>query len=41
MHKIPIAEAIQQLRDELREAMLEGAGQKIVFTPENLSFSSA
>ena len=36
MHKIPIAEAIQQLRDELREAMLEGAGQKIVFTPENI-----
>ena len=36
MHQIPIAEAIQQLRDELREAILEGDGQQIVFTPENI-----
>jgi Trypsin-co-occurring domain 2 len=36
MHRIPLSEAIQQLRDELREAMLEGVGQQIVFTPENI-----
>jgi Trypsin-co-occurring domain 2 len=36
MHQIPLAEAIQQLRDELREAMLEVEGQDIIFTPENI-----
>jgi hypothetical protein len=35
MHRIPIAEAIQQLRDELREAIVD-AEEQIIFTPENI-----
>jgi hypothetical protein len=31
--QIPLADAIEQLRDELREAILEGRDQDIVFTP--------
>jgi hypothetical protein len=36
MTHIPLAEAIQQLRDELREAILEGKDQDIVFTPNSI-----
>ena len=36
MHRIPLTDAIQQLRDELREAILEGNNQQIVFTPNNI-----
>jgi hypothetical protein len=34
--QIPLADAIQQIRDELREAVIEGAGQDIVFTPNGI-----
>jgi hypothetical protein len=34
--QIPLAEAIRQLRDELREAILEGKDQDIVFTPNGI-----
>lgn len=34
--QIPITVAIQQLRDELREAILEGKDQDIVFTPNGI-----
>jgi hypothetical protein len=34
--QIPIADAIQQLRDELRGAILEGRDQDIVFTPNGI-----
>lgn len=34
--RVTLAEAIRQLRDELREAVLEGKGQDIVFTPESI-----
>ncbi|TSD85878.1 hypothetical protein FFK22_025100 [Mycobacterium sp. KBS0706] len=34
--RVTLAEAIKQLRDELREAVLEGKGQDIVFTPETI-----
>jgi hypothetical protein len=34
--QIPLADAIQQLRDQLREAIIEGAGQDIVFTPNGI-----
>jgi hypothetical protein len=37
--QIPLTDAIQQLRDELREAILEGKDKDIVFTP-NGSISS-
>jgi len=33
MQKIPLSEAIEQLRDELRTAILEGKDQDIIFTP--------
>jgi hypothetical protein len=39
--QIPISEAIQQLRDELREAILEGKGQDIVFTPNSVEIELA
>jgi hypothetical protein len=32
--RVTLADAIKQLRDELREAVLESKGQDIVFTPE-------
>ncbi len=34
--QVPIAVAIQQLRDELREAILEGKDKDIVFTPNSI-----
>ncbi len=34
--QIPITDAIQQLRDQLREAVLEGRDQDIVFTPNGV-----
>jgi hypothetical protein len=34
--QIPLADAIQQLRDELREAIVEGKEKDIVFTPDNV-----
>src|SRR5271166_2873506 len=33
MTQIPLSDAIQQLRDELRVAILEGKDQDILFTP--------
>jgi hypothetical protein len=36
MPQIPLADAIQQLRDELREAILEGKDQDIIFTPNSI-----
>lgn len=36
MTQIPLSEAIQQLRDELREAVIEGEDQDIVFTPNSI-----
>ena len=34
MTQVPLSEAIQQLRDELREAIIEGADKDIVFISE-------
>jgi hypothetical protein len=34
--QIPLTEAIRQLRDELRTAILDGEGQDIVFTPNGI-----
>jgi hypothetical protein len=34
--QIPLSDAIQQLRDELREAILEGNDKDIVFTPNGI-----
>ena len=34
--QIPLADAIQELRDELREAILEGKDKDIVFTPNGI-----
>lgn len=39
--QIPISEAIQQLRDDLRQAILEGEGQDIVFTPNSVEIELA
>ena len=36
MTQDPASEAIQQLRDELREAIIEGADKDIVFTPNSI-----
>jgi hypothetical protein len=36
MVDVPITDAIQQLREELRKAILEGKGQEIVFTPNEI-----
>jgi hypothetical protein len=36
MTDIPLSDAIQQLRDQLREAILEGNDQDIVFTPNSI-----
>ena len=36
MAQIPLSDAIQQLRDELREAILDGKDQDIVFTPNSI-----
>lgn len=34
--QIPLSDAIQQLRDELRKSILEGKDQDIVFTPNSI-----
>jgi Trypsin-co-occurring domain 2 len=34
--QIPLVDAIQQLRDQLREAVLEGQDQDIIFTPTGI-----
>jgi hypothetical protein len=34
--QVPLADAIQQLRDELREAILEGKDKDIIFTPNSI-----
>jgi Trypsin-co-occurring domain 2 len=34
--QIPLSDAIQQLRDELRKAILEGEDQDIIFTPNGI-----
>jgi hypothetical protein len=34
--QIPLSDAIQQLRDELRKAILEGRDQDIIFTPNGI-----
>lgn len=34
--QIPISDALQQLRDELRKAILEGENQDIIFTPKSI-----
>lgn len=34
--QIPLSDAIQQLRDELRKAILEGNDQDIIFTPNGI-----
>jgi hypothetical protein len=39
--QMSLAEAISQLRDELREAILEGKGQDVVFTPEHVELELA
>jgi Trypsin-co-occurring domain 2 len=36
MAEISLSDAIQQLRDQLRGAILEGEGQDIVFTPNSV-----
>jgi NTP-dependent ternary system trypsin peptidase co-occuring protein len=36
MTQIPLSDAIQQLRDELREAILEGKDKDVVFTPNGI-----
>ncbi len=40
MH-VTLAEAIKQLRDDLRQAILEGKGQDIVFTPRGIELELA
>jgi hypothetical protein len=39
--QIPLADAIRQLRDELRESILEGKDQDIVFTPNGIDLELA
>jgi hypothetical protein len=39
--QITLADAIKQLRDDLREAVLEGQGQDIVFTPRGVELELA
>jgi len=34
--QVPLVEAIRQLRDELREAIVEGQDKDIVFTPSGI-----
>lgn len=41
MTQIPLSDAIQQLRDQLREAILEGKDQDIVFTPNSIDIELA
>ena len=39
--QIPLSNAIQQLRDQLREAILEGKDKDIVFTPNGIDIELA
>jgi NTP-dependent ternary system trypsin peptidase co-occuring protein len=39
--KITLAEAIDQLRNDLREAIVEGEGQDLVFNPQNIELELA
>jgi len=39
--QIPLSDAIQQLRDQLREAILEGKDKDIVFTPNGVDIELA
>src|ERR1700741_1735302 len=41
MPQIPLTDAIQQLRDELRDAILEGRAKDIVFTPNTIEIELA
>jgi|SRR5271165_160259 len=38
---IPLSDAIQELRDELRKAVLEGKDQDIIFTPNSIDIELA
>lgn len=38
---IPLSQAIQQLREELRQAILDGKDQDIVFTPDKIEVELA
>lgn len=38
---IPLSEAIQQLRSELQQAVLDGKGKDIVFTPDKIEVELA
>jgi hypothetical protein len=39
--QIPLTAAIQQLRDELRQAILEGKDQDVIFTPNGIEVELA
>jgi hypothetical protein len=39
--QIPLTLALSQLRDELREAVLESKGKDVVFTPKEIEFELA
>ncbi|MCP1468426.1 hypothetical protein J3E64_000093 [Sphingobium sp. OAS761] len=39
--QVSLAEAIKQLRDELRESVLEAQGQDILFTPKEIEVELA
>ncbi len=41
MTQIPLSDAIQQLRDQLRDAVLEGKDQDIIFTPNSIDIELA
>jgi len=41
MTQIPLSDAIEQLRDQLRGAILEGKDQDIVFTPKSIDIELA
>jgi hypothetical protein len=41
MSQIPLADAIAQLRDQLREAILEGKDKDIIFTPNSIDIELA
>lgn len=41
MTEIPLSDAVDQLRDQLREAILEGKDQDIVFTPNSIDIELA
>ena len=41
MTQIPLSNAIQQLRDQLREAILDGKDQDIIFAPNSIDIELA